>query len=264
MLLDEIVPSPTSREFRPVKAPKHMRNVLYTLVVFLFLCIVFTTVKRLTNKQVNLPTASVIDSIVSTNENPLHTQMEVLSWSPRVFLYKKFLSFEECDKLIEIGSKNLERSEVMDSNKPVSKDRTSYGAWISRKDSEYIDKRIAAVTHYPVDHGEDLYLLNYKKTQQYKPHYDWFGDEVEEGREVRKHGERVATMIIYLSQVEEGGETWFPKIKLKVKPSKGDALLFYDVLPDNSVDYMSEHAGRPVITGEKWIVTRWIRDKKFY
>jgi prolyl 4-hydroxylase len=197
--------------------------------------------------------------------DPINTEVEVLSWEPRAFLYRKFLSHQECEQLIQAGKDKLQRSQVVgDEKDAISNDRTSYGAWIDRVDSKFVDERIAAVTHLPVDHGEDLYLLNYQKTQQYKPHFDWFGETEESQQEAKLNGERIATMIIYLSQVETGGETWFPRANLKVKPAKGDALLFYDVLPDNKVDAMSEHAGRPVIDGTKWIATRWIRERQYY
>jgi prolyl 4-hydroxylase len=244
--------------------PKHWHIVQIGLVAIVLLSLLFGVARYWSN--VTLPTVSIVQSVLPAYaEDPTHTQMQVLSWKPRVFLYKKFLSHDECDKIISIGKAKLERSKVVeDANNGVSDERTSSGAWIPRSDSKFIDERIAAVTHYPIDHGEDLYLLNYQKTQQYKSHFDWFGSDTKENSEALQDGERVATMIIYLSQVEKGGETWFSKIDLKVKPAKGDALLFYDVLPDNSVDHLSEHAGRPVIKGEKWIATRWIRDRQFY
>jgi prolyl 4-hydroxylase len=80
---------------------------------------------------------------------------------------------------------------------------------------------------------------------------------------LQQKGQRLATFITYLSEVEEGGETIFPKIDLKVKPHKGDGLLFYNLHSDGTVDELALHGGLPVIKGEKWIVTKWIREKKW-
>jgi prolyl 4-hydroxylase len=66
---------------------------------------------------------------------------------------------------------------------------------------------------------------------------------------------------MYLADVEEGGETYFPKVNLQVAPKKGDAVLFWDATPDHKDDDMSLHGSKPVISGTKWSLTRWIREK---
>ena len=46
---------------------------------------------------------------------------------------------------------------------------------------------------------------------------------------------------------------------MAVKPKKGDALLFYSLKPSGQVDPKSLHAGCPVISGDKWSATKWLR-----
>lgn len=58
---------------------------------------------------------------------------------------------------------------------------------------------------------------------------------------------RQISIIIYLSDVEEGGETYFPLYKINVKPKKGRLLIF-----PSSFCFM--HEGCKVIKGEKYIM----------
>nr|CAN75013.1 hypothetical protein VITISV_039948 [Vitis vinifera] len=116
-------------------------------------------------------------------------------------------------------------------------------------------------------------ILRYEIGQRYNSHYDAF-DPAEYGPQ-KSH--RIATFLVYLSDVEEGGETMFPFenglnmdkdydfqrcIGLKVKPHQGDGLLFYSMFPNGTIDPTSLHGSCPVIKGEKWVATKWIRDQE--
>lgn len=207
--------------------------------------------------------------------------VETLGWEPRAFLYHNFLTQQECDHLISLAKPYMEKSKVVDSTtgKPVSSEvRTSSGHFLSRGQDEVvkqIEHRIADFTTLPVDHGESLHVLNYHVSEKYSAHFDYFHDTMN----TANGGQRLATMLMYLSDVEEGGETVFPSSKdhgnssqalsscgkqgLAVKPKKGDALLFYSLKPDGSLDPSSLHSGCPVIKGNKWSATKWIRQKPY-
>ncbi|KAI3922543.1 hypothetical protein MKX01_006232 [Papaver californicum] len=236
--------------------------------------------------------------------------MEVLSWEPRAFIYHNFLvkfffstysffpmflnnsiydrnwmcdlnfSSKECDYLISLGAPRMKKSTVIDvktGGSTDSKVRTSSGMFLKRGVDEVvrdIEKRIADFTHIPVEHGEGLQILHYEVGQKYEPHYDYFDDKFN----MEKHGgQRLATLLMYLSDVVEGGETVFPRAKgnvsyppwkdesvecgkkgLAVKPKKGDALLFWSLKPDATRDLSSLHGGCPVIKGNKWSSTKWM------
>ncbi|XP_052203547.1 probable prolyl 4-hydroxylase 3 [Diospyros lotus] len=204
---------------------------------------------------------------------------EILSWEPRAFLYHNFLSKEECEYLIKLAKPHMRKSTVVDSKTGQSKDsrvRTSSGMFLKRgrdKTIRDIEKRIADFTFIPVEHGEGLQVLHYEVGQKYEPHYDYFLDEFN----TRNGGQRIATVLMYLSDVEEGGETIFPAAKgnisavpwwyelsecgkrgLAVKPKMGDALLFWSMRPDATLDPSSLHGGCPVIKGNKWSSTKWM------
>lgn len=210
--------------------------------------------------------------------------VEIVSWQPRASIYHNFLSKEECEHLINLARPHMAKSTVVDSKTGKSKDsrvRTSSGMFLKRGQDKVIrdiEKRIADFTFIPVEHGEGLQVLHYEEGQKYEPHYDYFQDEFN----TRNGGQRIATVLMYLTDVEEGGETVFPAAKgnissvpwwnelsecgkkgLSVKPKLGDALLFWSMSPDASLDPTSLHGGCPVIKGNKWSSTKWMHVKEY-
>ncbi len=201
-----------------------------------------------------------------TTEN-LYLQMEVLSWNPRIFIFRNFLSDEECDHLIEKSRPSLRRSKVIDpdgTNGKLDNGRTSKSMFFPKPHGdpiiEEIERRIALVTMTPPDCAESIQVVHYQTGEEYRPHYDYFIPS-QKGSMVflQNGGQRLSSFLMYLNTVEEGGETIFPKAQVKVRPVKGDALLFYDVTPDGKVDPTTFHGGAPVLKGEKWLATRWQR-----
>jgi prolyl 4-hydroxylase len=112
----------------------------------------------------------------------------------------------------------------------------------------------------PVDHGEGLQILHYLPGQQYEPHYDWFDPEQPGFAAITaKGGQRIASLVMYLNTPDGGGATAFPEIGLTVTALRGSAVYFaYD-----TGDTTSLHAGLPVTKGEKWIATKWLRERPF-
>nr|GEV58293.1 probable prolyl 4-hydroxylase 10 [Tanacetum cinerariifolium] len=218
-------------------------------------------------------------SVIENNDDRGDQWVEVISWEPRAVVYHNFLSQDECEHLINLAKPHMEKSTVVDNDTGKSKDsrvRTSSGTFLARGVDETvtaIEKRIADFTFLPVENGEGLQVLHYEVGQKYEPHYDYFLDQFN----TKNGGQRMATVLMYLSDVEEGGETVFPSAKgnisavpwwnelsecgkegLSVKPKMGDALLFWSMSPDASLDSSSLHGGCPVITGNKWSSTKWI------
>ncbi|MEZ4575557.1 MAG: 2OG-Fe(II) oxygenase [Vampirovibrionales bacterium] len=108
-----------------------------------------------------------------------------------------------------------------------------------------LNSEIANVTMLPVEYGEGLQVLRYEVGQEYKPHFDYFDPTLSGSKQpLDEGGQRVATMLMYLSAPEEGGETTFPDIGLSVAPVKGNAILFWSVLPNLQVDPLSKHRVR--------------------
>ena len=190
--------------------------------------------------------------------------------APRIALLGGLLSDEECDALIDYGRSRLERSPVVsdtDGKTEVHAHRTSRGAMLQRGETELVQRieaRLAAVTRWPVENGEGLQMLQYEKGNEYRPHYDWF-DASRPGprKHLERGGQRVATIIMYLSDVDEGGGTSFPNIGLTVQPKKGCAVFFANTDAYRTPDEKTLHAGEPVQKGVKYIATKWLRERAY-
>lgn len=186
--------------------------------------------------------------------------------APRIVVLGDFLSDEECDALIEYGSTRLERSPVVADNRSgvqIHANRTSRGAMLQRGETELIariEARIASLIRWPVENGEGLQILRYEPGNEYRPHYDWFDATQPGGRKhLERGGQRVATFIMYLSDVEQGGATVFPNIGLQVQPHKRGAIYFENTDAWLTPNVQTLHAGNPVIQGVKTIATKWLR-----
>ncbi|KAJ0704259.1 putative procollagen-proline 4-dioxygenase [Helianthus annuus] len=142
----------------------------------------------------------------------------------RAFLYRNFLTDEECDHLIEVARDKLQKSMVADSKTGKSIEstvRTSKGMFIRKAQDEVIasiESRITVWTFLPLENGEAIQVLQYEKGQKYLPHWDYFQDKANQAL----GGHRIATVLMYLSNVEKGGETIFPNSEMKESQLKTD------------------------------------------
>ncbi|WP_394004717.1 2OG-Fe(II) oxygenase [Luteimonas sp. WGS1318] len=184
---------------------------------------------------------------------------------PRVLVLGGLLADDECDALIELARARLRRSTTVDpqtGGDQVHDDRTSRGTGFTRGETALcarIDARIARLVDWPLDHGEGLQVLNYPPGAEYRPHHDYF-DPAEPGSRVQlaRGGQRVASVVMYLNTPKRGGATTFPEVHLEVAAVKGNAVFFSYDRPHPMTRTL--HAGAPVIEGEKWIATKWLRE----
>jgi prolyl 4-hydroxylase len=187
---------------------------------------------------------------------------------PRVVLFGRFMSDDECDALIALARPRLARSQTVDhrsGGSEVNAARTSDGMFFERGEApliQRIEQRIAALLRWPVDKGEGLQILRYRPGAQYRPHFDYF-DPSQPGTAavLERGGQRLGTLIIYLHVPAQGGSTVFPDVGLEVTPAKGHALFFSYDRPQESTGTL--HGGSPVTEGEKWVATKWLRERVF-
>ena len=187
---------------------------------------------------------------------------------PRVVVLGGLLSDEECDGLIAAARPRLARSltvQTATGGEELNPDRTSNGMFFNRGESELIrriEARIARLVHWPVENGEGIQVLNYQVGAEYKPHYDYF-DPAEPGTPtiLKRGGQRVGTIVMYLNEPARGGGTTFPDVGLEVAPVRGNAVFFSYNRPQPGT--MSLHGGAPVLEGEKWVATKWLRERVF-
>jgi prolyl 4-hydroxylase len=185
---------------------------------------------------------------------------------PELALLGNVFSEAECAELIELARPKLEPSSLLDGvtgYKVIDARRTSTGTFFRRGENELVDrldKRISELTGWPVERGEDLQIANYQIGADFIAHHDYFSTGVGDAVvHLANGGQRVATLIVYLNEVDDGGETIFPKVGLTVTPKAGNAVYFTNCDAECQVDPLTLHEGAKVRKGEKWIATKWFR-----
>lgn len=187
---------------------------------------------------------------------------------PRVVVFGSLLADDECDALIALAKPRLVRSETVQTEtggSEVNALRTSSGMFFGRQENALcarIEARIAKLLAWPLENGEGLQLLHYLPGAEYRPHHDYF-DPTMPGTPsiVARGGQRVGTVVMYLNAPDKGGGTTFPDVALEVAPVKGNAVFFSYDRPHPVTRTL--HGGAPVIAGEKWVATKWLREGRF-
>ena len=184
-----------------------------------------------------------------------------LSEAPYAVAGDSFLTRGECDYLAKAGEPTLQPSVVVDPatgrmvpNPVRTSDGTQFGVYAEDLVVNAINRRIAAFSGTRLEQGEPLQLLRYRHGAQYRPHMDALSAEP---------NQRILTVLVYLSDGYEGGETIFPRTGLSFRGKAGDALLFRNTRADGAADPLALHAGLPVTRGVKYLATRWIRAGRF-
>ena len=127
---------------------------------------------------------------------------------------------------------------------------------------QVLNARLACMTSTPVECQEDSNVLRYLSGESYDDHYDFFDPAAPDFRdEIARNGQRVATALVYLNSGYEGGATEFPNLGWQFRGNRGDVIAWRNVKPDGSPDPRTLHAGRPPLSGEKWILSKWIRSR---
>ncbi|MGG0383263.1 2OG-Fe(II) oxygenase [Priestia filamentosa] len=178
---------------------------------------------------------------------------------PLVLVLGNVLSNEECDELIQLSKDKMQRSRI-GAAREVNNMRTSSGMFFEESENELvhaIEMRSSDIMGPSIEHAEGLQILKYLPDQEYKAHHDYFASTSKASK-----NNRISTLIMYLNDVEEGGETYFPKLGLSVSPKKGMALYFEYFYENNELNELTLHGGAPVVKGEKWVATQWMRKQK--
>jgi prolyl 4-hydroxylase len=180
------------------------------------------------------------------------------------------LAPEECGELIELARPRLERSTVADlktGKDVVAPHRSSFGMFFRPQENPLVarlDRRLSEVMNLPLENGEGLQVLHYPEGTQFPPHFDFLKDSNDANRaSIARSGQRVSSLIVYLNDVEAGGETVFPAAGWTVYPQRGNAVYFEYCNSRGQVDPRSLHGGNPVLSGQKWVATKWMRQRRF-
>ena len=217
---------------------------------------------------VPVPEADLRDSPSSLWVGDREVRIVFSMRNPRVIVFGGLLSDDECDELIALSKPKLVRSETVITStggSEVNAARTSEGMFFERGENPLvrrIEERIAQLVNWPLENGEGLQILHYQPGAEYKPHHDYF-DPVHSGTPtiLKRGGQRVGTLVMYLNTPAKGGGTTFPDVHLEVGPIKGNGVFFsYDRAHPVT---RTLHGGAPVVAGEKWVATKWLREGRF-
>lgn len=177
----------------------------------------------------------------------------------------------QCDYLIAMSVALMQPSKVVDADIADSKKqgyRTSDGAvFLPHSLDRPLIRILNSINHaagIQPENGEFLALLRYQPGQEYYPHHDYLQEDAADYSKVKACGQRCATVLTYLNDDYTGGETNFPTLNISYKGKTGDSLYFTNTDEDGAPIPASLHAGRTIISGEKWLATLWIREKPFW
>lgn len=186
---------------------------------------------------------------------------------PFVRRFDRLLSAEECEYVIGASARHLRPAEVVDqtTGRPLaSRVRTNRVGvlWPIHQDMviHAINLRLAAAAGLPPSNGEMINVLMYRHGEEYRPHYDFFPVEAAQSD---PSGQRIRTLLVYLNTDYVGGEMHFVTASRKIKGNVGDAVVFHNCEDNGVPDKSSLHAGMPVLGGEKWLLSKWYREKRF-
>ncbi|XP_016980685.2 LOW QUALITY PROTEIN: prolyl 4-hydroxylase subunit alpha-2 [Drosophila rhopaloa] len=191
---------------------------------------------------------------------------EELFHDPLLVLYHDVIYQSEIDVIRKLTNNRLSRARVTSHNESVvSNVRTSQFTFIpvtEHKVLATIDQRVADMTNMNMKYAEDHQFANYGIGGHYGQHMDWFSQTSVDAGLVSspEMGNRIATVLFYLSDVAQGGGTAFPQLRQHLKPKKYAAAFWHNLHASGVGDVRTQHGACPIIAGSKWVQNRWIRE----
>jgi prolyl 4-hydroxylase len=242
-----------------------MKKVILILLISALVIILFI---QLWNSYQNFINPNNNKSI-SKHIKSIKYQEDILSEDPKIIYIHNFLSDKkELEHLISLGSQLKRPSTIDTKDNPaaiLADVRTSQSAHLGKSRDEIVtalENRACEYVGLSTKYLEPMQVAVYEKGQKYNPHYDFFSGD---STEVTK-GNRNKTVLLYLNDLPDdaGGNTFFPKLNLRIKPKAGDAI-YFENMKDGEVDYNTMHAGEAIVgDNKKYAVNIWFREKPIY
>ena len=184
------------------------------------------------------------------------TRVQTVHDAPRVRIVHNFVTAAEAKALVELAGPSFHRSST--AREGADEKRTSYSASLPMSSPlvRSVRRRISLMCGYPDGNIEPLQAVRYHGGEFYRPHHDYYNS-----CETWRSGNRHFTFLIYLNDVEGGGETSFPKLNITLNPVAYSALVFNNCLPNGEPDERSLHEGMDVTKGTKYAINGWVRSR---
>ncbi|CAD5215722.1 unnamed protein product [Bursaphelenchus okinawaensis] len=193
-------------------------------------------------------------------------KIEILRYNPLAVLFKDVISDDEVEIIQSLASPKLARATVQNSETgklETASYRISKSSWLKGREHEVVErvnKRIDLMTNLEQETAEELQIANYGIGGHYDPHFDFARKEETKAFSDLGTGNRIATVLFYMTQPQNGGGTVFTELKTAVMPSKNDALFWYNLYRSGEGDLRTRHAACPVLLGIKWVSNKWIHE----
>ncbi|CAN8005542.1 unnamed protein product [Ixodes pacificus] len=200
-------------------------------------------------------------------------KLEEINLKPYVIVMHDVVQDKDIEDLMAFAEPRLERSTTYTGSEMMpSPERTSSTAWLNEDEApiavrmnSYLRALVGMGTSDTVDEAEAYQLANYGTGGHFLPHHDFLQDSLHAYNSSadyyiqRGAGDRLATLMIYMTDVEEGGATVFPSLGIRLTPKKGDAAFWWNLKASGEGEMLTTHAGCPVLYGSKWIANKWFR-----
>lgn len=191
---------------------------------------------------------------------------------PRLYLVHEFLTPEECDHLISKSMGRLTPATTISNEDGAGlvtvESRNSDVLFFADREDDVIsniEDKLDHLVGFPHENGEQLQMNKYDVGEFYRPHYDFYDPNCQGGlNHIKMHTQRMVTVLMYLNDVEEGGDTEFPELSIKVTPKKGMAVVWWNCFTNQVVDHRTKHGACPVVKGVKYSMTKWYHHGKYF
>lgn len=239
-------------------------SLLLALFMFSVIATSFTeSRKELRNKQ---DTAlQMLEHSIHYSNRIIPSRVVQISWQPRVFVYRGFLSEKECDYLISMAYAVKEKS----SGNDAILDGVETSLDMEDDILARIEERLSVWTFLPKENSKPLQVMRYGPEQNGQ-NLDYFANKTN----LELSGPLMATVVLYLSDATQGGQILFPESVPRsnswstcsdrsniLQPVKGNAVLFFSLHPSASPDKSSFHARCPVLEGDMWSAIKYFYAK---
>ncbi|XP_049537788.1 prolyl 4-hydroxylase subunit alpha-1 isoform X2 [Anopheles darlingi] len=207
----------------------------------------------------------------TTNRSPFlrlaPLKLEEAYRQPDIVIYHDVMSDREIELIKHYARPRFRRATVQNyktGELEFANYRISKSAWL--KDTEHevirtVSQRVEDMTGLTMATAEELQVVNYGIGGHYEPHFDFARREERNAFKSLGTGNRIATVLFYMSDVTQGGATVFPSLNLALRPRKGTAAFWHNLHASGNGDYATRHAACPVLTGTKWVSNKWIHER---
>lgn len=196
-------------------------------------------------------------------------RVQVVHAAQRIHVVPGLFSAPECDWLIRRAAGRMTRAKVHDVRKAgamVVDERSNTHLPFTVLDADlaltFLRARIANTMGMGLPLMEPASVLHYEVGQRFAEHYDHFNPAIPgHAADIAERGQRMATILVALNDAYEGGETHFPKLGWRWRGRTGDGIVWANVTREGAIDETTLHAGLPPTSGEKWLLSQWVRDR---